>query len=259
MPRPKAATELQASLPGTSPGTSTSEPVPEAAPSVSIVIPVYNESSTIKTLLASLAALTGSAEVIFVDGGSSDGTVELVPPCFKLLHSPKGRGVQMNRGAANSTGEILLFLHCDSELPPTAVEQVRAVMATKRVGCFGVDFKPGSLLLGFCSTLSNLRARYRHLAYGDQGLFIQRKLFFTLGGFPEHVFMEDYAFALKLREQLREHGERVGMTTERLRSSDRRFKQDGSIRVWLRMLRLRALYRQGHQPAQLMCRYRDIR
>jgi rSAM/selenodomain-associated transferase 2 len=209
--------------------------------------------------LANLDALIGSAEVIFVDGGSDDGTVGLVPPRFKLLHSPKGRGTQMNRGAASSTGEILLFLHCDSELPPTAIEQVRAVITTHRVGCFGVDFKPGSLLLDFCSMLSNLRARHRRLIYGDQGLFIQRELFFALGGFPELVFMEDYAFSLKLQEQLRERAEHVGLTTERLRSSDRRFKQGGSIRVWLQMLRLRALYRQGHQPAQLMWRYRDIR
>ena len=228
---------------------------PIAAPSVSIIVPVYNESSTIASLLANLDALTDAAEIIFVDGCSDDGTVELIPPRFKLLHSPKGRGLQMNRGAINSTGDILLFLHCDSELPATAIEQIKAVMAIYRVGCFGVKFYPGSLLLACCSTLSNLRARCRRLPYGDQGIFIRRDLFFALGGFPELAFMEDYAFSLKLRE----HDERIGFTTERLRSSDRRFKQGGSLRVWLQMLQLRALYRRGQQPTQLMWRYRDIR
>ena len=195
------------------------------------------------------------AELIFVDGGSSDRTLALIPETYTVLHGPKGRAKQMNLGAANSGGSVLFFLHCDSELPEDAIEQIETVMERYSVGCFGIAFHSKNIWMKCCQAISNHRIKDRKVMFGDQGIFIRRSLFFEIGGFPELPIMEDYQFSLTLKEM----GVKIGIAKKRIYTSDRRFAEGGRLRVMWKMNRLRAMYRKGVDIEEISGLYRDIR
>ena len=163
---------------------------------ISIIIPTLDEARVIAALLAQLEPLRNGCEIVFVDGGSSDGTRDAILDAgFRLVDAPRGRGTQLNAGARASSGEILFFLHADSALPPDPLGEIRRAMRRRRVGCFGVRFEPSSPLMLCCRLLSNFRCYVRRIMFGDQGIFIDRDLFFEVGGFPDLPLMEDYQFS----------------------------------------------------------------
>ena len=222
---------------------------------ISIIIPIYNEEKTIEAFLKTLEPVKEKAELIFVDGGSSDRTLALIPETYTVLHGPKGRAKQMNLGAENSGGSVLFFLHCDSEIPKDAIEQIEAVMERYSVGCFGIAFHSKNIWMKCCQAISNHRIKDRKVMFGDQGIFIRRSLFFEIGGFPELPIMEDYQFSLTLKEM----GVKIGIAKKRIYTSDRRFAEGGRLRVMWKMNRLRAMYRKGVDIEEISGLYRDIR
>jgi rSAM/selenodomain-associated transferase 2 len=173
---------------------------------ISVVIPVLDEATQIGERLCELARFTFH-EVIVVDGGSIDETRAIVRrfPDVVLVEAPRGRARQMNEGARRATGDLLLFLHADVSLPADAALHIRRALGHPRTaaGAFrtwtvadeGTPRPWWSPLLH----LADLRSRYSRLPYGDQALFLRRKLFQTAGGFPEIPLMEDLAFSRKLR------------------------------------------------------------
>lgn len=224
---------------------------------ISIIVPIYNEEKTIRLLLNQLRTIKDRCEIILVDGGSTDRTLEYIDSDFRVLHSEKGRAKQMNVGAKESTGDILFFLHCDSELPKKPLEQIRYVMKDYRVGCFGIAFHSKNFFLFTCRVISNHRIKDRNVVFGDQGIFLERKLFFDMGMFPELPIMEDYQFSLKLKER----GERIGITPKRIYTSDRRFPKGTipKLREMWKMNRLRKKYRDGMEIQLLADMYEDVR
>lgn len=224
---------------------------------ISIIIPIYNEEKTIEALQRQLKPLKDRCEIIFVDGGSTDRTVALLDKSYKLLQGHKGRAKQMNAGAKESTGDILFFLHCDSELPPDPLGEIRRVMQTHRAGCFGIAFHSKNFFMWTCRVISNHRVFDRKVMFGDQGIFIERELFFEAGLFPEIPIMEDYQFSLTLKEM----GIPLGMTQKRIYTSDRRFpkKTIPKLRLMWKMNRLRKMYRDGVDIEVISDLYRDIR
>ncbi len=242
-------------------GGSSRKRAAQSVRSISIIVPVLNEASTIDALQDQLDRIDLAAErceVIFVDGGSTDGTRERVRPRYRVIaQKGRGRGGALNTGAAEATGEVLFFLHCDSVLPENALGEVRDVLRTHRVGSFGIRFDRVTPVLLLCQAMSNLRIRLRRLSYGDQGLFIERELFFDAGMFPDVPLMEDYQFARNLKAR----GERLGMAKHRIRTSARRFPEGelNRVRTWLTMASLRAKYLRGVPAEELSRAYGNVR
>lgn len=224
---------------------------------ISIIVPIYNEGKTIEALQTQLKPLQGHCEIIFVDGGSTDDTLKRWDQSFRLLQGHKGRAKQMNAGARESSGDILFFLHCDSELPPMPLEEIRKVMKHHRAGCFGITFHSRNFFMWTCQVISNHRVFDRRIMFGDQGIFVDRNLFFEAGLFPEIPIMEDYQFSLTLKEM----GIRPGMTQKRIVTSDRRFpsKTFPKLRLMWKMNRLRKMYRDGVDIEVISDLYRDVR
>lgn len=224
---------------------------------ISIIIPTYNEESTIERLMETLEPLNERCEILFVDGGSTDGTLALLKDRYPVIQSPKGRAKQMNMGAEESSGDVLFFLHCDSEVPPTALEEIETVMKKYRAGCFGIAFHSKHFFMWTCRVISNHRIKDRKVMFGDQGIFIDRELFFKAGMFPNLPIMEDYQFSLTLKEM----GVKLGIAKHRIYTSDRRFpkKTIPKLKVMWKMNRLRKMYRAGVPIDQISKMYRDVR
>ncbi len=224
---------------------------------LSIIIPTYNEETTIEKMLSTLEPLKHKCEIIFVDGSSTDKTVELIGDKYPVYQSPKGRAGQLNYGAKISTGDVLFFLHCDSEVPPTAVEDIEKVLENHRVGCFGIAFHSWHFFLFTCRVISNHRIKDRKVMFGDQGIFIEKDLFFEVGMFPEIPILEDYQFSLTLKER----GIKLGIAKRRIYTSARRFEGNTvkKLKIMWRMNRLRAMYRRGIPPEEIALLYEDVR
>ena len=169
---------------------------------ISVIIPAYNEEETLPTTLQHLLKMSGRYEVLVVDGGSRDSTVQVASQHTRVqvVSAPKGRASQMNAGAKQAQGEWLLFLHADTCLPEDALTRLNGLEMDARVeaGGFLHRFSGSDWRLRMISALDNFRSARSRVIYGDQALFVRRALFERLGGFPEVPILEDVAFCQKL-------------------------------------------------------------
>jgi rSAM/selenodomain-associated transferase 2 len=223
-------------------------------PALSIIIPVLDEAATITEALAALAPCRArGAEVIVVDGGSRDGSVEAARPLAdRVITAPRGRGSQMNAGAAAAHGDVLLFLHADTRLPPEAdLVILDALARTQRAwGRFDVTIAGRSPLLRVVAAMMNLRSRLTGIATGDQAMFMTPAAFAQTGGFPDIPLMEDIVMSRRLK--------RVSAPAclgARATTSGRRWDRDGVVRTILMMWRLRFAFFLGAEPARLARQY----
>jgi rSAM/selenodomain-associated transferase 2 len=218
-----------------------------------IIVPALNEADTIGALLTDLAPFrTAGAEVILVDGGSSDGTPErAAADVDRILPAQKGRAAQMNAGARVAVGDLLWFLHADTRVPADAAAALQDAWAGgARWGRFDVRLSGRHALLRLVERGMNIRSRLTGIATGDQGIFVTRAAFEQVGGFPPLVLMEDIALSGALRRLARPACLRV-----RLITSSRRWEEGGVLRTILLMWRLRLAYFLGADPARLARRY----
>jgi rSAM/selenodomain-associated transferase 2/rSAM/selenodomain-associated transferase 1 len=221
---------------------------------LSIIMPVLDEAAGIAATLAPLQAWRAhGTEIILADGGSRDGTPEAAGPWVdRVVHAPCGRARQMNAGAAAAQGDILLFLHADTVLPPGADELVRAALAGGRHawGRFDVRLDSERPLLACVGALMNRRSRWTGIATGDQAMFCTRAAFAAAGGFPVQPLMEDIALSQRLKRL-----SAPAALTAQATTSARRWERHGAWRTILRMWALRAAYFCGADPATLARRY----
>lgn len=219
------------------------------SPYVSIVIPTLNESAAINDALQSLQTLRQAGhEVIVVDGDSSDDSGELARPLADhVIQSPPGRARQMNAGARQARHEVLLFLHADTRLPPTAIGDIGRALAAGYVwGRFDVRIIPENGLLKVVALLMNLRSRLTGIATGDQAIFVKSHLFAALGGYPDMRLMEDLA----LSDRLKQYG-RPARIKSQVTTSARRWRQHGYLKTIVKMWSLRLAFRLGVAPDKL--------
>jgi len=221
---------------------------------LSIIIPVLNEGDGIAAALDALAHLRAlGTEVIVVDGGSRDATVERAQlRADRVVLAPRGRALQMNAGAERASGDVLLFLHADTRLPAEADRVVlNGLDQSRRVwGRFDVKIDGRSRLLPVVAWLMRLRSRLTGIATGDQAIFLRRDAFQAVGGFPAVALMEDIAICKRLKRLGRPLCLRACVTT-----SGRRWEKNGVLSTILLMWRLRFAYFLGADPKQLARQY----
>ena len=226
---------------------------------LSIIIPVLNEAECLPGLLEHLASLcVRDSEVIVVDGGSEDDSLQAASRAgAQVIRSDRSRARQMNAGAAAAQGDILLFLHADTKLPPSAEQAIgTAIRRGGRIheyawGRFDVYISGRSFMLRVIASLMNWRSRLTGIATGDQAMFMTRHAFESVGGFPDQPLMEDVELSRRLLAL-----SRPICLTDRVVTSGRRWEEHGIWRtIWL-MWRLRWAYWRGTDAAELARLYR---
>lgn len=221
---------------------------------LSIIVPCLNEAAQITALLHDLQPLRArGAEVIVVDGGSTDGTLELARAgADRVLSAPRGRAAQMNAGAAMAAADVLLFLHADTRLPTGADALVlEALEATGRAwGRFDVRIVGRHPMLAVIAAAMNMRSRWTGIATGDQAIFVTRAAFEAAGRYADIPLMEDVALTARLRRLTPPVCLRARAAT-----SGRRWEAHGVLRTVLLMWRLRLAYACGADPRRLADRY----
>ena len=223
---------------------------------ISIIIPTLNEGAGISLFLERLQSLRPYCELILVDGGSEDNTIELAEPHVdKVIKSSQGRAVQMNVGAATATAPIVLFLHADTQLPDDTLEQIHFAIEQGYVwGRFDVILTGNHSMLAVVAWLMNIRSRWTGIATGDQAIFVKKTVFDRINGFANIALMED----IDLSTRLKRHGKPYCIKSK-VMTSGRRWIQFGIFKTIVLMWWLRLRYFLGAKPEHLEQSYRKGR
>jgi rSAM/selenodomain-associated transferase 2 len=211
---------------------------------ISVIIPALDEEAELPATLASVSDQSGPFEVIVADGGSMDATREIAARHgATMVTSPRGRAPQMNAGATHASGDVLLFLHADTQLPPGALDHVRTALADPdaAAGCFRLRFDRDGFWLWLWSR--PIWMRWHRWAFGDRALFVRRTAFDAVGGFPDQPVFEDLDMVQALRQQGRFVFLDAAVTT-----SARRFERGGTLRQQLRNWALWTAWLLGVNP-----------
>jgi len=222
---------------------------------ISVIIPALNEE---RNIAATLRAVGQSLchEVIVVDGGSTDATVQRAREAgVNVLTEKAGRARQMNAGAVRAEGGSLLFLHADTLLSPGWAEVVPRTLCVPGVAAGAFRFRIAGSFAGksLVEWITGFRSRWLQRPYGDQGLFLARALFEEMGGFADLPIMEDYEFAARLRRR-----GRIVTVGEAALTSAPRWQTLGVVRTTLRNQWMLAGFHLGVSPQRLAARYRAI-
>jgi rSAM/selenodomain-associated transferase 2 len=207
---------------------------------ISIIVPVLNEAAIIRGFLQHLRTTAPDAEIIVVDGGSNDGTVELCRGLAdQIVESACGRARQMNAGARVAHGKILWFLHADSRIATNSLKAIEDMLADSQVvgGCFRLQIVPARWIYRVRDATGDVCVNLFRIAMGDRGLFCRREHFFAISGYPDQPLLEDADFYCKLRAV-----GRVRQVPIRIQTSARRYEALGPTRTILFYLLIMALY-----------------
>ena len=222
----------------------------------SIIVPVFHEGERINDLIEYVNRLDSaeSAEIIIVDGSQKKDTLAAIRSNSVIkISSEQGRAKQMNAGASIARGEVLIFLHADTELPIHALTKIGFfIEQTDYVGgAFNLGIKSDRLIFKVIGALSSLRSRLNRIPFGDQAIFIRKEYFNKIGGYKEIPLMED----VELMERIRKSGDRIRIFYDRVMTSPRRWENEGLIYCILRNWTLQILYFLGVSPYRLVKYY----
>ena len=219
-------------------------------PEISIIIPTLDEADSIGATLDALRLFDNeNIEIILVDGGSADATVSIAESyAVKILHSERGRGIQLQTGANAASGEIFWFVHADTIAPPDAVFQIKRVLQNPRIvgGNFTIRFDGERFAAKFLSWLYP-KLNFLGLIYGDSAIFVRREIYGRIGGFRDFPIFEDLDFI----ERLRKMGE-IATLSSIVTTSSRRFEKKSFVLTFARWTILQILYWLGVKPETLL-------
>lgn len=216
-------------------------------PPLSIIIPTFNESSTIEYTLQALLERAGDAEIVVVDGESSDDTVARAAKYARVIQAKRGRGGQLNAGVQATSGDVLLFLHADTLPDEGGIQELLHVMQDTRTrgGAFRMRFDDARPLYQRISENVSRRSLRSRSYTGDQGIFTRRAVFVQLGGHRDWPFMEDIDYS----ERMSKLGQ-VTLLSHAVETSARRHRAWGLLRTQLTVILIRALYLCKVHPAK---------
>ena len=221
---------------------------------LSVITPVYNEEEALPAYLDAAVEWDCVHELLFVDGGSTDRTLEMLEG-LDVLHSAKGRGTQCRLGAEHATGDAIVFVHGDSIVPAKSMRAIYDALASGvSWGCLSLRFTKNTLDRKIGWWTANARVRWTGIPFGDQTMFMTREIYESVGGMPAIPIMEDYELSRRLKAICRPKQLR-----DKVYTSPRRFESDGNIRAMMLMRHLRHLYRKGVAVEELAHMYGEGR
>ena len=218
----------------------------------SIIVPVFHEGERINELIEYLKRLDSerNVEMIIVDGTEEQDTLKAIYSNNVIrISSEKGRAKQMNAGASVAHGEILIFLHADTELPPHALRKINSFMERKKYvgGAFDLGIKSDKFIFKVIGNFASIRSRLNRIPFGDQSLFIRREYFNRIRGYKEIPLMED----MELMRRIKRSGDKIRIFYDRVMTSPRRWEKEGVVYCTLRDWILQVLYFLGISPDKL--------
>jgi rSAM/selenodomain-associated transferase 2 len=222
---------------------------------ISIIIPVLNEADNIESVINQIQK-TENIEIIIVDGGSQDHTVEIAQSLgVKVIVTQRGRALQMNAGAKIATGEILLFLHGDTQLPAGFEKDVRKIWINDNIiaGAFQLKIDNSQWSLRLIEKTVFWRSKYLQMPYGDQAIFVKTSTFWEVGGFPEQPIMEDFEFIRRLNRL-----GKIEILSSSVITSGRRWQKLGVFKTTLINQLVVVGYYLGISPIKLSQWYRKL-
>ncbi len=227
------------------------------APFFSIIVPVLNESAAINELIGHIRTLdvTGIAEIIVVDGDPGGSTINAVQDNGVLkATSSKGRARQMNHGAALASGTILLFLHADTRLPENAFTHISGTMRDQLVvgGAFDLGLDTRRCIFRITERYVFFRTRVTRIPFGDQAIFLRKEYFSAIGGYRDIPLMED----VEIMSRIKKRGDRINIIPEKVRTSPRRWEEEGILYCTVRNMALQVLFALGVSPERLVAWYK---
>ena len=226
--------------------------------SLAIVIPMYNEEKNLPDALNKIQELNLEAtdELIFVDGGSTDKSRQLITDAgFNYITSELGRAKQLNLGTKNTISDIILYLHIDTSLSSSNISNIKKTYNHGFIsGRFNIRLSNIVLRYRIISFFINARSCLTKVSTGDQGIFVSRRAYEAVGGIPDIPLMEDVAFT----KLLRKYG-KIACLNDVLITSSRRWEQYGVFKTVYLMWKLRFLYWLGVDPSKLAKMYKDAR
>lgn len=219
---------------------------------ISIIIPVLNEPETINPAIKKIYSqnFSGVLEIIVVDGSEDKGTIGCIEnKNVMTISSPPGRGVQMNHGADMASGEILLFLHCDTILPENGLNHICAVMndQTVKAGAFDLFINSCGFAFRVIEKTASFRSRITKIPYGDQAVFIRKRYFIKIGQYSDIPIMEDVDLMMRIKK---DKG-KLTILKSRTSTSPRRWEKEGILFCTLRNWMILTLFLLGTAPEKL--------
>lgn len=227
-------------------------------PRFSVVVPVLDEAAEINSVIACVRSLERSSdcEIIVVDGDQKGGTINVITD-EKVVGttSEKGRAKQMNAGAALAHGEILIFLHADTQLPNDALAGISEALCDESCvgGAFGLSVDTDNVFIRCLAAMSCYRNRLTRVPFGDQAIFVRTDYFEKIGCFKDIPFLED----VELMKRIRKHHDRICILNQRVRTSARRWEKEGVLFATMRNFLVLVLFRLGVSPHKLAKLYRN--
>lgn len=210
---------------------------------ISVIVPVLHEADVIDGTIASIRGIDGGnkADIIVVDGDESKDTISFIDNDDVIkLTSKRGRSHQMNEGAKNAKGDVLLFLHADTKLPSSTFKEVKEALRDPTVvgGAFHLRFDPSNPYLRMIELLNIPRVKITRVPYGDHAIFMRKEIFDQLGGYSNNMFMED----VELMRRVRKKKMKIAILKGPVLTSSRRFRDDGYIKHSVRFFFFHLFY-----------------
>lgn len=233
---------------------------------LAVIVPIYNDDKMIENLLEKLSNFKEIDEIIIskaVDDFKENKIVkkEYKGIEYKLLISKKGRSTQMNTAVKYTDCDILWFIHADSEFLNYDIDKkIKNLIENENIECGGLEikFNPNSILLSIIAYLSNLRAKLFKICFGDQSIFITKKLFEDINGFRDIPIMEDLQFFIDIKKHIKNKNY-FKLLNYKIVSSSRRFKQNGTLKTILKMHKLKIQYFKGKEINKINKEYNNMK